>query len=768
MRIANSRTFRAALSCLCILSWTGALPAMAAPVAAPSTAPASTSPELDMLRRVLDVADAETRRPGADPSDTTAKAASLGFDPARIFAFVRDQVRVEPYRGLLRGPRGVLAGMSGNSLDRALLLQTLLTESGITCRLMRGTLPQPVARQVLDRFISAGIADPFPPSEPAQKADEQAVLLERGGVPTAVLKDVQDRAAARSAAFWQPVWPQVDDRVAFLTDTLNHSGCKPLAFAAIQADLLDALSTHYWVQRQDAGQWIDLDPILSDSQPGKTLAERGEPLTSPPADQRHVLEFSLVYRTQEAGAAKEQVLLAQTLEAATALFKPIAFSVQSADRDQPDPASVNGKGKIDLVRKMKLFQGLLRNGSQWIAGKPFDLVGNTYDVEPGGRVGTASSVGKGIQKGFGGFGAGLGGGGGNEEKKSTFIDLRVVLTLRSPGRKPITQTRLIVDGKQPAPPLVNWEVFLQPQPEPPALAGYQLIAYLAAQRPMVEAIVKRQHGAMSAGNPSSFPINSVPLVLMRNAALKRSLDGASNVVPLFDHPNLCIVTHRIGIAPDGAKTVSRWGVDLVEMGLTFVPRDAAAEMPAFTAAVRQGVAESTLEGAFLSTAFPGQSTSSAAGRFDTARLEGRKIQAVNAADIASIKSLGWTGDETSQEPADHLVIAPAVDGQDPVWWSVSPNGSVVARSMGGLGEAETDYMEVTLNVAGKVLCALEMLESMGNPKDAYALGSFLLCLAMQGGAWVVETTVEAHGVGMGLGMFDLAVWCLRGMNKPAE
>ncbi len=64
----------------------------------------------------------------ANTSDSyiQAQAAALGNNPNTIFAFVRDQIGYESYLGSLRGARGTLGSMAGNSLGKTSLLVALL------------------------------------------------------------------------------------------------------------------------------------------------------------------------------------------------------------------------------------------------------------------------------------------------------------------------------------------------------------------------------------------------------------------------------------------------------------------------------------------------------------------------------------------------------------------------------------------------------------------------------------------------------------------
>ena len=773
MRIADRRGVRLTLAILLPLSWAGPLPVLTGAAGIPAVPP-QLPPAAQIALKMFETAQQEAQRPGADPSDISFAAQRLGFDADKIFQFVRDQTILEPYAGMLRGARGVLVGGAGNSLDRALLLQALLTQSGIPCRLMRGTLPQDAAAKALQQFLSSPKSH-LPAPITVDPSSASTKLMEQAGASDQLIAEIKDRCATRSAAFWRTVLSQTDERTAFLAASLQTAGFKPQAAAAVQETLLKSLATHYWVQRQDASQnWIDLDPTFADSEVGKTAGQDGSPVDAIAPEERHQFDLSMIYRTRSGSDIKEEELLKITVDAADAPFTPIAFAVQSADADLPNPASFDNKQKVELIRKMKRFQGVVRVGGTMSAGRPFDLEGNTYDVKPGGVIGNASGVGSGVSSGFGGFGGALGGGG-RPKKENAFVDVRVVLTVRSPERQPVAQTRVLVSAAHPAAPLLNWEVYLQPQLAPPTLVRYQMLDYLARQRPFVEAMFAPAGKAWPRPDTWPYPVNSNSFALLRNEALQRTMKSATGVLPLMDRPNLMLFSHEVAINAAGDSTEGRWGIDLVDTGLNFVPKYAGSEPAALAAAIRQGAAESSVEGIFLAAAFPGHSVSSAAGRFDLARIQGGEIRVVHASDADTLKALGWTDADVQamadHEPAEHLILATTpLSGQAPAWWSVSQDGAIVARAASGTGEAETDYMELGLNIACKVLCMLEGYETY-TEKTTYAFTSFLLCAAMQGVGGGAEMAAEQSGFeGMGfiVSTIDLTVWTLRGMNKPRE
>ena len=67
-------------------------------------------------------------------------AASLGNSPARLFEWVKNNIRVEFYYGSLKGSVGTYMERAGNDMDTASLLMGLLRAAGIPCRYVTGTI----------------------------------------------------------------------------------------------------------------------------------------------------------------------------------------------------------------------------------------------------------------------------------------------------------------------------------------------------------------------------------------------------------------------------------------------------------------------------------------------------------------------------------------------------------------------------------------------------------------------------------------------------
>ena len=80
-------------------------------------------------------------------ADIQKLAAQLGYSPARIFEYVANTIKFEPYYGALKGALGTLYTQAGGPTDQTSLLIALLRASGIPARYVRSTvnMTDPVA-----------------------------------------------------------------------------------------------------------------------------------------------------------------------------------------------------------------------------------------------------------------------------------------------------------------------------------------------------------------------------------------------------------------------------------------------------------------------------------------------------------------------------------------------------------------------------------------------------------------------------------------------
>jgi len=147
------------------------------------------------------IEDGERKAP-RDLWDPEYVVNQLGPDPQALFEWVRDNTHWIPYRGVLRGPVGVLMDRQGNSLDRALLLATLLEKAGHTVRLARKELSRNEAASILPSLMRPlrALAVPELTQLPAQESGLRAVVAhhELDGIATDQKFDSQTELMKRA------------------------------------------------------------------------------------------------------------------------------------------------------------------------------------------------------------------------------------------------------------------------------------------------------------------------------------------------------------------------------------------------------------------------------------------------------------------------------------------------------------------------------------------------------------------------------------------
>jgi transglutaminase-like putative cysteine protease len=743
------------------LAWTGAV--SPARFAAAADKPANPAVEerqqkqlVALLGRLYKIAGREIAKPGADPSDTTQKAAELGNDPERIFAFVRDEVRYEPYSGVLRGARGALLARGGNSYDKSLLLQAMLESSGIKARLVRGELPADQAAALVAQFLAAKTTGPLADTVTAAggaldpKATDflRAVAGETGLDAGALTRSVTADSERADAAIAE-AWSIVDREAAPLRQRLESAGVTlGQAFETARQELAARAAHHVWVEVPDAkdpARWVAMDPSFAGAPTG-TAHATGQPLTITDADE-HLVTVKLVYRrTAENGQPEDKNLVDVPMPARRAGFQFPQLVINPAD-ELPPASKLMAMKKEDLVRTMaalKKFQPALRVGGESYFGQVFDLKGNLFQVAADGRVAGASKMGAAAGGLFGG-GALSGDTGPKDEGDGPgkFLELSVVIEIASPGRPAVRQKRVLMTaadlgGKHQKSPLLTWDFVVQPQPVGAKWVAYRSVrALLAAMAPMVLASAK---GTMSRGDvdsvttgrPEPYPGLLFTMAMMRERAVGRQLSEAGDVRALWDTPLVAIAERTFCMNPTAGHACGNARVDIVDNTLRYVPARAGAEQAAVQAALKQGVFDTAAEALALRESLntpgaPDQATVySPIDDIAKARAAGdplgvhRLSAGAPPAELALAESdRAWIA---AHERPGQVIVAPAKAGsagEAPGWWSVDPTtGCVLGRHAGGRGEAMSEKAIVT-NLVGFAVCMISPIwdAAAGNVKD---------------------------------------------------
>ena len=255
--------------------------------------------------------------------DTIAElAAGLEFDAERIYRFVSDEIRYEPYSGILRGARGTLASRAGNSADQALLLAALLEASLLPVRFAIGELNGDAAEALLtgaetdadstrEQWLDA-LAGAVPGSEslPAQLTPEQAEQLERA------------MADGDSVVAWAQ--DQLQRTVSMITSELKEAGVE---FGDGMTPMPDSeRARHIWVQLAATADWVDLDPTMPGASPGVALTTVDVTLAELPEDMAHQVELAVIGETLVGDTLTERRLVGYSERADVLAGLPIAIT----------------------------------------------------------------------------------------------------------------------------------------------------------------------------------------------------------------------------------------------------------------------------------------------------------------------------------------------------------------------------------------------------------------------------------------------------------
>ncbi len=271
-------------------------------------------------------------------------ATALGDDPARIFNYVRDEIAYETYTGCLRGPRGTLLALAGNSVDRASLLASMLQHAGQRVRFAHGTLPEPLARELV---TSMWAERPQPASSP----------------------DLAPSSAAKTAA--GTLLAGVKRDYTLIRDQLKNANVITGAQSAPTLDsLVKEAQDHYWVQWSKAGTWVDLDPSFIDSSPGTKYAPVERTLEAFPDALFHKIEIRLRLEEYTGDKVSSRVILSRKANAADLSGMNIVLSHQPENWSGP-AASLEGALSSAIQETGRVKPVLIVGEKDWFAGETF-------------------------------------------------------------------------------------------------------------------------------------------------------------------------------------------------------------------------------------------------------------------------------------------------------------------------------------------------------------------------------------------------------------
>jgi hypothetical protein len=187
--------------------------------------------------------------------------------PENAVYFVRDLIEYDIYSGRVRGERGTLFTRAANSLDRSMLLGALLNEMNVEWRIATGRLSNEQAARLVTLATRGGRYD--------------SSLIPEGAVIFNATSDVRHRNIAQS---------------------------------------------HFWVQAEIDGEWVDFDTSDPALEPGQAMVEASETFapTAIPEPEVQTTHIGLYYTTS--GTNGGEVL---TIEQPTAslAFRNINISI---------------------------------------------------------------------------------------------------------------------------------------------------------------------------------------------------------------------------------------------------------------------------------------------------------------------------------------------------------------------------------------------------------------------------------------------------------
>ena len=643
------------------------------------------------LGKIVDIIVAESADLPRAEFDPAALAAKLGKNPQAHFEWVRDNTWWVPYRGLLRGSRGVLLDRVGSNLDRSVLLGDLLRRSGHTVRLARAQLPESLARQLLtslplipDRRRNTAAA-----YEPSAKRLRAAEAIVPGLAKTLQQQSVESRqriekGAALVRSQTEQLYAAVSDAAAEDTDMADQA-------------VIAALRDHWWVEIEDNGKWIAMDILKPDAKPGDALSIAAQTsdwsatsdAPSIPETEWHTVQIRVVVERYLAGNTSESTLLETTLRPAEVFDTPIALLHHPKPwPDTPASLTTNPNALRDAALNVKVWTPVLRIGDHFVSQAGFtdsaDIKANPFDP-------IADLGGGGL---FGGLDSALGGGEEYEPYASAeWIDYEIrvpgepsqrlrrqVFDLLGPGRRLAKYTEFNASTEErrlerSEALLSRTDILLQPCEFTEEFVAHLTMSGIVAQQAAIREFARERDDEKRKSIGSAIFKRMQVWGPVLAFASWRSVLGNQHGDWFIGRPN--VISHVIGRRLTGTEQPVTWQMIDLAANATDVRRGATKN--AFEARLERGVADTVAE--MLTLAKDLNKAENTAAIFDTAGGGQSSGAFIAPRDMTAVTELGWPEDETARIAEDINAGFMVVALRQPVelrgvqrvgWWRVHP------------------------------------------------------------------------------------------------
>ena len=737
-------------------------------------------PSSEQINRLYNALGAAERAIPRDTFDPNAVVEKVGKDPEKLLGWVRENTDWVPYRGALRGPVGVLMDRLGNSLDRALLLAELLRLAGFEVRLATAALSGDHARSLL-----AGVERVPAHASPAhngQPSPQEADVVDRFS------KDFQLDAAAlrgtggRASLRWQRLVEDLAQRVhaqgAFLVDAVG----RPRPTDDYRAKALAAASDHWWVERQEQGRWVALDPMLADA--GRNDTPLGAVKTYPykpkvgiiplASEFCHEITIRIVIEQWKAGTLTEKTALAYSFRPAETIGRAIVLRHSGL-------RALNSAKFLDQDNPLAALKAAALQEREWV---PYLMVGDKTIVQSSfldngdlnGRPGAEATPSGGLTQGFGGL---MGGASPGESSRGSQLTAEwIEYKISVPGAKPQTVRRQVFDLLGPQ----ARRAASVPDPSPSEVRRLQRALHLGEGVELLPIacrfslpFVARQAalGAIANRNALSGMFGKV----VANDA-KGALSEASKVQPMggrlfdlalarfewgeaagdvyIDTPNLLSFRSSLTGDANGELHV-RQGFDIVINDVAVRP---GSQATGFETRVAQGAADTNVEALLLGA----DSVVNAGTALGVTGTRSSSWVTIRGLQDPALRGLAWSADARALIEEDlgsgFLVVVPAAprDGSEWSWWRVDPRtGQTLGRGSLGWGQAFTERQKFGAVVLVSVICALgDFSYCAGARKGSPTMMKDCLCQA--GAVGVGAGGGFTAVVGMAAGFWSAIVW----------